>query len=60
MEIHPENIKRANIKLHRPVADIFLEVAMTGNYPNKLKTIILTPLRKPNKKLKRSAVLDHL
>ena len=60
MEIHPENIKRTSIKLHRPVANIFLEVAMTGNYPNKLKTIILTPLRKPNKKLKRSAVLDHL
>ena len=60
MKLPTEYIKHANIKLHRPVADIFLEVAMTGNYPSKLKTIILTPLRKPNKKLKRTAVLDHL
>ena len=48
--IHAEHIKYAPSSVHQEIANILNETAETGNYPLELKTGILTPLPKPNKK----------
>ena len=48
--IHAEQIKYAPQYVHTEIAEIFNETAKTGEYPKELKTGILTPLPKPNKK----------
>ena len=43
-------IKYATKEIHKEIADIFNEMANTGEIPLEIKTGILTPLQKPGKK----------
>ena len=56
-DIKAEELKHSPPEVSAHIADIFNEMAKTGEYPIEIKRGILSPLQKPNKK---SGPCDHL
>ena len=59
-KLHAEFIKYADENIHSHIADIFNDVAESGNEPEELQVGILLPTQKPNKKQKIGGEGDHL
>jgi hypothetical protein len=49
-EIQGELIKYAPEEIFEEIAEIFNDIAVTGNYPQEIKEGVLVPLQKPGKK----------